>query len=93
MMFSFGRPVAEPTSYAIRARRAIVPQGSSIVDLSTRWCLLRACAYVLRNRTRAGAFPATKFQHAEHAFPDRYRSKLLECVRAAFRLNSTMHVR
>ena len=77
MMFSFGKPLAEPTSYAIRARRAIVPQGSSIVDLSTRWSLLRA----LRNRTQAGAFP------------DRYRSKPLECVRAAFRLNSTMHVR
>jgi hypothetical protein len=71
----------------------MVHQGSCIVDLSTRWSLLRGCAYVLRNRTRAGAFPATKFQLAEHAFPDRYRSKPFECVRAAFRLNSTMHVR
>ena len=69
-------------------------QGSSILVLSTRWSVLRACTYVRRNRTRVGAFPATKFQHAERAFSDRYRSKPLERVRdSAFRLISTVHVR
>jgi hypothetical protein len=68
--------------------------GSSIVVLSIRWPVLRACTYVHRNRTRVGAIPATKFQHAERAFPDPYPSKPLERVRdSTFRLISTMHVR
>ena len=62
--------------------------------LSTRWSVLRACTYVCRYCTRVGAFPPTKFQHAQRAFSDRYRSKYLECVRdSAFRLISTMHAR
>jgi hypothetical protein len=94
MMFAFAKPVAEPTSDAIQARRAMAHHGSSIVVLSTRWPLLRACTYVHRNRTWVGSIPATKFQHAERAFPDGYRSEALECVRdSAFRLNSAMHAR
>jgi hypothetical protein len=40
MMFPFGKLVAEPTSDAIHARRAMAHHGSSIVVLSTR--LVRA---------------------------------------------------
>jgi len=34
MMIFLGKPVAEPTSDAIQARRAVVHHGSSIVALS-----------------------------------------------------------
>jgi hypothetical protein len=46
MMFPFGKTVTEPTSDAIQARRAMAHYGSSIVVLSTRWSVLRSCAYV-----------------------------------------------
>ena len=94
MMFPFGTPVAEPTSDAIQTRRAMAHHVSSIVVLSTRWSVVRSCAYVHRDRTRVGAFPPGIFQRARAAFPDGYRRKHMGCVRDyAFRRISPMHVR
>jgi hypothetical protein len=50
MMFPFGKPVAEPTSDAIQARRAAKHHGSSILVLYPL-VALRSCTYVHRNRT------------------------------------------
>jgi len=94
MMFPFGKPVPGATSDTIQSRRAMTHHGPSIVVLSTRWSMLCPCTYVHGNRARVGAFPATKFHRVERAFPGRYRSKPLDCVRdCAFRRISPMRVR
>jgi hypothetical protein len=50
MMFLFGKAVAEPTSDAIQARRAMKHHGFSIVVLYPL-VALRSCTHVHRNRT------------------------------------------
>jgi hypothetical protein len=42
---SFGKPVADPTSHAIQARRAMA-LGPFVFDFSTSCSVLRSCAYV-----------------------------------------------
>ena len=67
---------------------------SSVVVLSPHWSALHSCAFVHRNRTRAGASPQGIYQRATGAFPDSYRRKRMICVRdCAFRRISPIHAR
>src|ERR1700730_7743727 len=93
MMIAFGKPAADPTSDSIQARRAMAHNDFVVVVLSPQWDVLHSCAFVHRNRTRAGASPPEIFQRATGAFPYSYRRKRMECVRdGAFSRTSTCEV-
>jgi hypothetical protein len=71
MMFLFGKPVAEPSSDAIQARRAMAI-GSSIFDFSTlfRATFLRLCPC---NRTRVVDVLLASRQHEYSGFVQPWR--------------------
>jgi len=94
IMVSFGKPVAEQTSDAIQARRAMGHHGSSKVDFSSRCfgaTFLRLCPSQSHSRLR---FCCWDISACEARFPNGYRGKYVVCSsRLCFRRMSTMFVR